>query len=463
MPPPNTPEEDPSVIVSASPPALPSSRRVSSRSIGPIELSSQGSAYVEIDYPALEYVGPVDDALLCPICRNPLYDPLTTPCRHTFCSACLEQSIEVHSICPIDRKPLPDLWDCRLPPLIVNEQLDRLKVKCPNTGCGYECSREHIAGHCERQCQYTPVRCPDPGCTELVARGLAMSENQCLHYDISCKDCGEDVTAAEFQVHLNLSCDKSTTECTQCHQQVVRHRMGLHKSRDCPEEQTECRWHEAGCKVADKRRIVQQHEESGCMFEGIGRLLTLRTNDCETISALAKTIGDLSSRLATLEAGRSPKHQGGRRRGGDNNDRPVVPPPAPDDGVQACLEEYILPRVENLENKLEGMQQRMMEREEQHSLSLQAVAHLNDQIAEVNNKLGVLNMHTTWLLNRQRQQSQVQQQRAGSGAGSESPSESPVVSRSTETDGARAGSSETSGRPQPGHRRSGEGRTGTRL
>ena len=45
-----------------------------------------------VDFENLEYVGPVDDNLICPICKSPLYDASVTHCGHTFCKKCLSKA-----------------------------------------------------------------------------------------------------------------------------------------------------------------------------------------------------------------------------------------------------------------------------------------------------------------------------------------------------------------------------------
>jgi hypothetical protein len=43
----------------------------------------------------------------CPICLKLLYEPVTTPCGHTFCRSCLTRSLEnIQHTCPLCRRPL---------------------------------------------------------------------------------------------------------------------------------------------------------------------------------------------------------------------------------------------------------------------------------------------------------------------------------------------------------------------
>ncbi|KAG8718888.1 hypothetical protein FRC08_004107 [Ceratobasidium sp. 394] len=45
--------------------------------------------------------------LTCEICYMLLYNPITTPCQHTFCNVCLERSMDHSSQCPLCRLDLP--------------------------------------------------------------------------------------------------------------------------------------------------------------------------------------------------------------------------------------------------------------------------------------------------------------------------------------------------------------------
>lgn len=45
--------------------------------------------------------------LTCEICLMLLYQPVTTPCEHTFCSKCLQKSLDHSMLCPLCREDLP--------------------------------------------------------------------------------------------------------------------------------------------------------------------------------------------------------------------------------------------------------------------------------------------------------------------------------------------------------------------
>ncbi|KAJ7507832.1 PUA-like domain-containing protein [Mycena galericulata] len=45
--------------------------------------------------------------LSCEICFMLLYNPVTTPCQHTFCAKCLHRSLDHSNVCPLCRDNLP--------------------------------------------------------------------------------------------------------------------------------------------------------------------------------------------------------------------------------------------------------------------------------------------------------------------------------------------------------------------
>merc|ERR1719473_2641536 len=42
----------------------------------------------------------------CAICNQLLLDPVSAPCGHTFCRACLEQSLGYRGVCAVCRAPV---------------------------------------------------------------------------------------------------------------------------------------------------------------------------------------------------------------------------------------------------------------------------------------------------------------------------------------------------------------------
>ncbi|KAF8339058.1 PUA-like domain-containing protein [Cantharellus anzutake] len=54
-----------------------------------------------------ELVKALVSELTCEICYSLFFDPVTTPCQHTFCSKCLLRALDHSGLCPLCRDELP--------------------------------------------------------------------------------------------------------------------------------------------------------------------------------------------------------------------------------------------------------------------------------------------------------------------------------------------------------------------
>ena len=456
MPPPNTPEEGLTTPTSH-PVDVNRFRGPSSQSTTATAMANASAGEtpaLEIDYQGIEYTEPVDDTLLCPVCKTPFHSPITTSCGHTFCAGCINRALETQATCPIDRQPINKNQDYYRLPLIVKDQLDRLKVRCPNRGCDHECSREHLEGHCERRCEFTLVRCPAPTCSKLVARRDATPEKGCMHADTACEFCDKIMPFVELDAHIDEQCDGAPAFCPDCESWVSRQRFRPHQD-GCLERHVQCEWHAAGCKVADQRWAVQEHQNRGCPFEIVGRLLEQRAED-------RKIIDDLSMRLTSLEASRN-RRRGHRERRDRRNDAPdaisngdmsLVPSSSADNAALDSPEDYMLSQFERLDTQMDQLQKNTRDMEARLALSfLQHTTRVGEQFAELASKVGVINMHTAWLMNMQRQNHA--QQRAGLATGPASQVDASHASSAGAT--GPGSSSSDSGRYQAGSRRNSDG------
>ena len=59
-----------------------------------------------IGFDVERFQSPVDDELLCAICKGVFLDPVIAPCEHVFCSSCINEWLERQNTCPIDRKEI---------------------------------------------------------------------------------------------------------------------------------------------------------------------------------------------------------------------------------------------------------------------------------------------------------------------------------------------------------------------
>ncbi|KAI6113662.1 LON-domain-containing protein [Pisolithus croceorrhizus] len=83
-----------------------------SRALIPRSQPRQPAQAFSLDFPRpINSVAEFDKALTaeltCEICLMLLYQPVTTPCQHTFCSKCLQKSLDHSILCPLCRQDLP--------------------------------------------------------------------------------------------------------------------------------------------------------------------------------------------------------------------------------------------------------------------------------------------------------------------------------------------------------------------
>jgi len=104
----------------------------------------------------------IDKDLYCDFCANPLVDPVSTPCRHTFCRRCIETKINktggacAKSKCKNKSIALEDLTP--VTERIVLNMLDRILVKCLNCGAS-NIQRGAFDKHATKFCPKATVSC----------------------------------------------------------------------------------------------------------------------------------------------------------------------------------------------------------------------------------------------------------------------------------------------------------------
>jgi Lon protease-like protein len=76
--------------------------------VGFESLSASGDDYHSMDAAMLSRLSETTHKELdCHVCYNMMYDPVTTPCGHTFCRKCLARVLDHSRYCPMCRRTLP--------------------------------------------------------------------------------------------------------------------------------------------------------------------------------------------------------------------------------------------------------------------------------------------------------------------------------------------------------------------
>ena len=145
----------------------------SSNTITPCE--SCGHCHAPGSNHVYQYRPGVDEALTCPLCDQPLLDPMDcTPCSHTFCCLCLLAHFrQVAASCPLDNRAVRVREDVRQASLSLRRLLDGLIVVCPNNAyCDRTMTRVDLESHLRYRCRGAPAPCPmrERGCAHVGPR-----------------------------------------------------------------------------------------------------------------------------------------------------------------------------------------------------------------------------------------------------------------------------------------------------
>ena len=136
----------------------------------------------------------VDNKLKCSVCLKVLKDPVQCPNQHYFCRSCIEENLRHNAeTCPVCQHPLTEETLTK-PPRIVTQLLGNLMIRCDyeNRGCQELIKLEFLDSHVQ-DCDYSPTRCTNACCTEVMNRHEKERHEHelCQFRKIVCDECGE--------------------------------------------------------------------------------------------------------------------------------------------------------------------------------------------------------------------------------------------------------------------------------
>ena len=145
-----------------------------------------------------------DIKLQCSVCLKVLKDPVQCPNEHYFCRSCIQKSLRENSeACPMCQHHLTEETLTK-PPRILMDFLQNLEIRCDheNRGCQEFIKLEFLDHHVD-SCGYSPTRCTNVGCTEVMNRNEKErhEREQCDVRKIVCDECGEQVIWRSSRVH----------------------------------------------------------------------------------------------------------------------------------------------------------------------------------------------------------------------------------------------------------------------
>ena len=173
-------------------------------------------------------------ALICPECDLLLRDAVQTDDGIRLCESCFKQILQYpNRTSPKSRMSIGEEY---YPDKAVRREILQLIVLCLHSiyGCPWQGQLQHFECHC-RDCKYKPVKCPNPGCSELLpAEKLDRHvDGDCPFRKVACNHCREEVAANQLEDHLNC-CPKVPVDCGRCPERIARDTLKEHQLRDCP-------------------------------------------------------------------------------------------------------------------------------------------------------------------------------------------------------------------------------------
>ncbi|XP_062853618.1 E3 ubiquitin-protein ligase PDZRN3-B [Trichomycterus rosablanca] len=114
------------------------------------------------------FSGAVDPDLKCNLCHKVLEEPLTTPCGHVFCAACVLPWVAQQRSCPAQCRRRVSAQELHhVPPL--KSLVLKLDIRCEHQerGCRQIVKLQQLSEHSE-QCDFAPARCRNTGCSQVL-------------------------------------------------------------------------------------------------------------------------------------------------------------------------------------------------------------------------------------------------------------------------------------------------------
>lgn len=367
---------------------------------GLLNSSSEAREVAKVDLRSLEHTTPVDENLICPVCRVALIDPITTSCDHVFCRDCFSQSYAITKICPIDRTNLMVPHDIGPTHRLILNQLDSLEVRCPNKadGCTKLLPRSMVQNHVTKYCEYSMVPCKDSDCGRDVRRKDA--EKACLHKTVQCPDCSHQMWQRDLEYHRLSVCEQRRARCDACHIDILRVKAEDHQL-ECSEAWASCRWAIYGCPHSSKRKDLEDHRAS-CSFEVMGPVVDSMKEEVKALRGEIQYLNEKDRvkdrRLRFLECTRTAVNSENHNSIMDISSFADTPANA-DYGPYDSRDQYMLSLLEHQESQVDRLSAGLTELEAKQTMMLfNETLPIKEQLAEIRSTQSTLGMHVRWLM-----------------------------------------------------------------
>ncbi|GAA5910713.1 hypothetical protein JCM8208_003542 [Rhodotorula glutinis] len=190
--------------------------------------------------PSFDYLDDPPPPLVCPICRDPLDDPVTTPtCQHMYCRTCLDRALQLAPSCPVCRTRLDSLDHCTDAPRAIHQLVADLTIQCNN--CSTQMRRDDWHHHL--------LACS----SSSSSLGTTTADDQLPAFE-RCDLCNRDIPAADAQTHPSL-CPAAHVPCAYCALHLPRASHPAHLLSTCPAVPSPCPHAPHGCPWLGPRSL----------------------------------------------------------------------------------------------------------------------------------------------------------------------------------------------------------------
>ncbi|GAA5931018.1 hypothetical protein JCM3775_000778 [Rhodotorula graminis] len=216
--------------------------------------------------PSFDYVDDPPQPLVCPICRDPLDDPVTTPtCQHMYCRTCLDRALQLAPSCPVCRTRLDSLDNCPDAPRAILHLVADLAIQC--TTCSTHMRRDDWSHHA----------CPSSSSSSSSSSSVDRTDPD--HCDL----CSQDIPHDDAQNHASL-CPAAHVPCAYCALHLPRASHPAHLLSTCPAVPSPCPHAPHGCpwlgprsssSSASGSTALDDHLAHECVYEPLRDYLAL--------------------------------------------------------------------------------------------------------------------------------------------------------------------------------------------
>ena len=197
---------------------------------------------------------------ICFLCKGVAIDPVIDNNGDLFCRECLSYYQTTHNFSPVTNKQYPVKFAIGIP--TIKQFLLKQMTRCPNRreGCRWEGPLKDNRNHVENECLKIKIICPNEGCGEkIIKENLHRHKEKCIYRKIRCEYCKKEIIVKNRKVHKEI-CPEMIVECpNNCKEKLKRKNIKEHIEKVCENTNLKCPFNSLGCPIQIQRKNMKQH------------------------------------------------------------------------------------------------------------------------------------------------------------------------------------------------------------